>query len=160
MINQIKKNITSWTEEELFQFRIILDSEFKARGVKFSVGEIGENTAVNYFNKTAGLPNLQKAPTGVKNVDALSRDGHRYSIKTVQNGKKTGTIYPDKDENLQLFEYLLIVQLDENYEMKEMHRFSWKQFVKQRAWDSRMNAWYIPVSSTRLSKAEKIYPNE
>lgn len=156
----MKIDLTKHTDDQLFELRIKLDSEFRDRGIKFSVGEIGENTAVSFFNKTPGLPNLQKAPPGVKNVDALSRDGHRYSIKTVQNGKKTGTIYPDdKDENLQLFEYLLIVQLDKKYKLQELYRFSWEQFVQQRAWDKRMNAWYVPVSANRLANGEKIYPN-
>lgn len=153
-----KHALSKFTEEELLKLRISLDIEFRKRGIKFSVGEMGETIAVNYFNKTPGLSNLQKAPTGVKNVDALSRDGYRYSIKTVQNGKKTGTIYPDKDEKIQLFEYLLLVQLDENYKLKELHRFTWKQFQEQRAWDKRMSAWYIPVSLNRLEQAEKLFP--
>ncbi|MEL6810714.1 MAG: hypothetical protein AAFP76_05220 [Bacteroidota bacterium] len=149
--------LNEYTDNELLNLRIKLDSEFKKRGIKFSVGEMGENIAVDYFNKTPGLPNLQKAPTGVKNVDALSRDGHRYSVKTVQNGKKTGTIYPDKNKEQQLFEYILVVQIDANYELKALHRFSWEQFTKERAWDKRMNAWYIPVSKNRLANAEEIY---
>lgn len=135
-----------------------MDNEFKKRRIKFSVGEIGENIAVNFFNNTAGLSNLQKAPAGVKNVDALSRDGHRYSVKTVQKGNKTGTVYPDQNKKLQLFEFLLIVQLDNNYKLKQMHRFSWELFEKERAWDKRMNAWYIPISTSRLNNAEKLYP--
>ena len=75
--------IGKWDDDDLIELRIQLDAEFKKRDIKFSVGEIGETVAVNFFNKTSGLPNLQKAPTGVKNVDALSRDGHRYSIKTI-----------------------------------------------------------------------------
>lgn len=158
MIEQIKNVIGEFIEDDLLRLQVILDKELKRRGIRFSVGELGENIAVNYFNKTPGLPNLQKAPTGVKNVDALSRDGHRYSIKTVQNGKKTGTIYPDQDTKQQLFEYLLLVKLDDDYTLIELHRFSWKQFEELRAWDSRMNAWYVPVSSNRLNQVEKIFP--
>jgi len=63
---------------------------------------------VAHFNDTPGLPNLQIAPPGTKNVDSLSRDGDRYSIKTVLNAKKTGTVYPDRDQpEKQLFEFLL-----------------------------------------------------
>lgn len=156
----IKKTIhlNKLSDDELIHVRIQLDNEFKKRGIKFSVGEIGETTAVNFFNNTSGLPNLQKAPTGVKNVDALSRDGHRYSIKTVQVGKKTGTIYPDEiDQDIQLFEFLLLVQLDNNYELKELYRYSWKTFVEVRAWDKRMNAWYLPISTNRLQKGEKLF---
>lgn len=151
--------IDKWTDDDLIELRIQLDSEFKKRDIKFSVGEIGETAAVNFFNKTSGLPNLEKAPTGVKNVDALSRDGHRYSIKTIQRGSKTGTIYPDENNEVQLFEYLLIVKLNERYKLTALYRFDWKQFMEVRAWDKRMNAWYVPYSDIRLTVAEQIFPN-
>jgi len=103
------------------------------------------------------LPNLIHAPIGAKNVDALSRDGDRYSIKTVQYAKKTGTIYPDaKNPEKPLFEYLLIVLLSINYELLAIYRFSWEQFCVVRAWDKRMNAWYVPVSRKRLDQGEEI----
>ena len=47
---------------------------------------------------TPGRPNVQTAPTGTQNVDALSWRGDRYSIKGVLDRHKTGTIYPDSDE--------------------------------------------------------------
>ncbi len=98
-----------------------------------------------------------EAPTGAKNVDALSRDGDRYSIKTQVKAKKSGTIYPDRnDTEKQLFEYLLIVRLSRTYQLEALHRFSWDQFCEARAWDKRMNAWYIPVSKKRLALAERI----
>lgn len=153
-----KGQLEKLTNEKLFELRIALDKEMVSRGLKFSVGEIGETMAINYFNSTAGFPNLMAAPTGAKNVDALSRDGDRYSIKAVQKAKKTGTIYPDsKNKDKQLFEYLLVVQLDEKYELLSLHRFSWKQFQKVKAWDKRMNAWYIPVSKSRLDAGELVF---
>ena len=44
---------------------------------------------VRYYNSTPNLPNLQAAPVGTENIDAISRAGKRYSIKTV-TGKTTG----------------------------------------------------------------------
>ena len=73
--------------------------------------------------------------------------------------KKTGTVCPDSlERDKQLFEYLLVVQLDENFELQCIHRFSWKQFLAARAWDKRMNAWYVPVSKVTLKKGEQLYP--
>lgn len=157
MPKQILIDFTKLSEKELIGIRVKLDKEFKRRGIKFSVGEIGETLSIKYFNTTPGLTNLQKAPAGVKNVDALSRDGQRYSIKTVQKGIKTGTIYFDEeDKELQLFEFILLVRLDENYDLIELYRFSWKQFVDVRLWDKRMNAWYLSFSSNRLIIGEKL----
>ena len=151
-------NFSSLSEEELIHFRIEVDKELNRRGIRFTVGEIGEKIAIRYFNSNSGLSNLMAAPTGAKNVDALSREGDRYSIKTVQKSKKTGTIYPDPTlKEKQLFEFLLIVQLDGEYNLMGLYRFSWEQFKKVVAWDKRMNAWYVPISKSRLSQGEFIY---
>ena len=56
---------------------------------------------------------------GTENVDALSRNGDRFSIKTVCEGSKTGTIYPEPDDrDKQLFEHVLIVKLAEDWSRK------------------------------------------
>jgi len=70
----------------------------RKRKLAFSVGEFGERLAIQYFQQTPGLPKLQPAPKGTKNVDALSRNGDRYSIKAICTAKKTGTVYPDTDK--------------------------------------------------------------
>lgn len=146
------------TDEELLMLRIRLDIELSHRGVNFSVGEIGEKLAIEYFNSTPGLPNLIAAPTGAKNIDALSRDGDRYSIKTQLKAKKSGTVYPDAvNPEKQLFEYLLTVKLSTDFQLEALHRFSWEVFLQARAWDKRMNAWYIPISNKRLDMAERIF---
>lgn len=83
---------------------------------------------------TPGRPNVQTAPTGTQNFDALSWHGDRYSIKGVLDGRKTGTIYPDSDErDKQLFEYLLIVRIDEDWQLIDVHEFDWKTFVEVRS---------------------------
>ncbi len=122
------------------------------------MGEIGEAVAIKHFNSTPGLSNLKAAPTGTKNVDALSRNGDRYSIKTIQKAKKTGTVYPDtQNPDRQLFEYLLIVRLRPDFSLEALYQFSWEQFLKIRAWDKRMNAWYVPVSKNRLDIGQCLY---
>jgi len=145
----------------LISLRAEIEQEMHARGIAFSVGELGEDLAIKYFCSTPGLPTLIHAPAGAKNVDALSRDGDRYSIKTTQRGKKTGTIYPDpQNHDKQLFEYLLVVKLSENFKLLSIHRFSWEQFLRIRAWDIRMNAWYVPISKNRLDAGENLFPND
>lgn len=149
--------ISTSSDDELQSVRAALEIEMRRRGIAFSVGDLGENLVINHFCNTPGLPGLQPAPTGTKNVDALSRDGDRYSIKTIWNAKKTGTIYPDpEDEDKQLFEYLLIVQLADDLTLDNVFQFSWKQFIEVRSWDKRMSAWYVPCSKRILEKAELI----
>ncbi len=151
------RELSAFSDAELLDLRITLDKEFKKRTIRFTVGEIGEKLIIEFFKKNKALPNLLTAPRGTKNVDALSRDGDRYSIKTIQSAKKTGTIYPDREEkDKQLFEFLLIVKIDDNYTIEHVYQFSWTDFLNVRAWDKRMSAWYIPFSQKALSLAKKI----
>jgi len=145
-------------DDELLILRANLDAEMRKRKIAFSVGEVGELLAIEHFKSNSGLPNLQKAPTGTKNVDALSRNGDRYSIKTICKGKKTGTVYPDSDNpNKQLFEYLLIVHLSDTWRLKSIHQLPWDVFTYVRSWDKRMNAWYVAISCRTLSAATTIF---
>jgi len=154
----VKMDFTKWSNEEIISLRVQLDKEFIRRKIRFSVGEIGETIAIDFFNNKPGLDNLQRAQSGTKSVDANSRKGERYSIKTIKEGSKTGTIYPDPiNKDKQLVEYILVVLLTEDYELKSLYKFSWKQFLKIRQWDKTMNAWYIPKTIKALSKAEKLY---
>lgn len=151
-------DLSEFDEDDLVALRIAVEAELQSRGISFSVGAIGERLAIDHFNNTPGLSNLLAAPPGAKNVDALSRNGDRYTIKTVLRAKKTGTVYPDpQDPDKQLFEYLLLVRLQPNYTLQSIFRFTWEQFVQSRAWDKRMGAWYIPVSAKRLDGVECLY---
>ena len=74
--------------------------ELKDRGVlrtKNIVGELGEYFAIDYYNSNPQLPSLSIAPITVKNIDALSRNGEIYSIKTVSSRKgTTGSFWDPK----------------------------------------------------------------
>ena len=151
------QSVTMLSDPELIKLRHEIEKEVRRRGLKLTVGDIGERLAIAHFNNTSGLTNLQIAPRGTKNVDALSRDGDRYSIKTVLDAKKTGTIYPDRNTpDKQLFEFLLIATLSEDHTLKSIHQLSWDQFLKVRCWDKRMSAWYVPCSSKALSNSARL----
>lgn len=159
-VDRFQKMIDEADDSVLIRMRARLEVELADRGVSFNVGEMGEKLCIGHFNSTPGLPKLIRAPAGAKNVDALSRDGDRYSIKTFMRAKKTGTVYPDKDEKKQLFEYVVVVRLGNLYELKSIYRFSWDRFTEIRAWDRRMNAWYIPLSQKNFQTAELIFQDK
>lgn len=71
-------NLQGLSDSALIRLRADLESEMARRGKAFSVGEIGESLAIEFFKATPGLSGLVKAPVGTKNVDCLSRDGERY----------------------------------------------------------------------------------
>lgn len=145
-------------DEDLILLRASLRAEMRKRGIADSVGAVGEQLAIEHFRRTPGLPKLQLAPGGTKNVDALSRNGDRFSIKTVCEGSKTGTIYPEPDDReKQLFEFVLIVKLAEDWTLESIHQLAWDGFVKVRSWDKRMSAWYVAISARTLGVATLIF---
>ncbi|KEQ53269.1 hypothetical protein [Sphingobium chlorophenolicum] len=156
----VTPDLSAMADADLIRLRAALDVEMKRRNLAVTVGQIAEQLAIGFFNGTAGRPNLQLAPTGTTNVDALSRRGERYSIKGVLNAKKTGTIYPDSvDREKQLFEFLLVVKVDREWSLEAIYEFDWKTFCECRSWDSRMNAWYLGLAAKTLARATAYRPN-
>lgn len=155
----LSDGLTGLSDLDLFRARAAIAAELKRRGLASNVGQAAEALAIAYYNGTPGRPNLQPAPTGTQNVDALSRKGDRYSIKGVLGARKTGTVYPDRDDReKQLFEYLLVVQIDDDWQLLSIHEFDWHTFCEVRSWDSRMNAWYVGLAAKTLAKAVALIP--
>jgi hypothetical protein len=125
-------------------------------------GERGEQLAISYYNSTVGLPKLQAAPKGTQNVDAISKRGDRYTIKTIMiPHKTTGVFYgmgtPDNPLNDKKFEYLVIVLINEYYELDKIIELIWEDLLTYKKWHSRMNAFNINLTKELLSKAKIIY---
>jgi hypothetical protein len=153
-INTSPESLGTLDDLDLLRLRASVAAELKRRGLASNVGQVAETLAISFHNSTPGRPNLQPAPTGTQNVDALSRRGDRYSIKGVLDARKTGTIYPDRDDReKQLFEYLLIVRINHDWQLVALHEFDWKTFCEVRSWDSRMNAWYVGLAAKTLAKS-------
>lgn len=152
-------NLVDMGKDELIKLRAALDVEMKRRKLAVSVGQMAEELAIQFFNRTTGCPNLLAAPPGTANVDALSRKGERYSIKGICHAKKTGTVYPDKElPDKQLFEYLLVVKMNREWSLEIIYEFDWQTFCAVRSWDKRMSSWYIGASSRVLSQARRYVP--
>lgn len=124
------------------------------------IGERGEFAVVDIYNNTPGLPNLQKAPEGTQNVDALSRKGDRYSIKTITfPGKTTGVFYGIEQTDLNLekkFEYVVIVLLDNEMTPIHIYELDWDTFLKFKRWHSRMRAFNLSITSALIESSRVI----
>lgn len=157
--NKTPVDLKALDDIDLLGLRSAVDREARNRGLSFNVGEIGEKLAISVFKERPDLPVLAPAPRGTKNIDAISRDGNRYSIKTLQRAKKTGTIYPDPlDKERRLFEFILVVLINDELQLERIVELDWEQFCTVRSWDVRMNAWYIARSHRALSIGRQIYP--
>jgi len=163
-----KTKTSSLNNEELWLLYADTEKELKDRGLvrtRNIVGERGEFLAIEKYNSIPGMPNLQAAPEGTQNVDALSRKGQRYSIKTItEPGNTTGVFYGigEKDENLipeKKFEYVIIVQIFRNYLPKRILELTWEQFLKHKRWHSTMRAWNLSVTKSLLNDAKVVADN-
>lgn len=125
------------------------------------IGDLGEYLAISYYNNTPSLPNLSPAPVGTENMDAISRKGDRYSIKST-SGISTGVFYglepkdsesPDEKK----FEYVIICKFNDNYELELILEMDWNTFLANKKWHSRMKAWYISINKKLKEECKVIF---
>lgn len=157
-------DLEKYSTNDLIQLYSEIISKLKSRGVirtKNIVGDLGEYLAIEHYNKTPGLPNLQAAPAGTQNIDAISRQGARYSIKST-SGKLTSVFYglndPEStDEEKQKFEYVIIVIFSENFELEKIIEIDWNQFINMKRWHKTMRGWNISVTKQLIESSKIIW---
>ena len=163
-----KINLDELNNEELWLGYGEIQQELRNRNLARTnnmVGERGEFLVIETYNSISGLPNLQAAPEGTQNVDALSRKGERYSIKTISEpGSTTGVFYgigekDDKGIPERKFEYVIVVQLYKNYRPKRILELNWEIFLKHKKWHSTMRAWNLSITKKLLAEAKIILDN-
>ena len=124
-------------------------------------GDLGEDIVIDYYCKTKGLPKLQFAPPSTKNIDAISINGERYSIKCITTNT-TGAFYgiaKDTDINSikPLFEYVVVIKLNENYKPEFIIELDWETFFKHKHWHSRISAYNLLVTQSLIEDSRIIY---
>ena len=138
--------------------------ELKERGVirtKNLLGDLGEYLAIEYYCNTGGLPKLQAAPANTKNIDAISINGDRYSVKST-TGKLTGVFWglepPDsKKKDKPKFEYVIIVMFDDDYELEKIIELDWDLFLKHKKWHKTMSSWNLRITEKLIDDSNIIY---
>jgi hypothetical protein len=164
-IDEIEKYLGNLTDEDLWTFYAYAGLELKNRKLvrtRNIVGERGEFLAIKIYNQTPGLANLQAAPEGTTNVDALSRKGERYNIKTVSKpGNLTGVFYgcgeqgePQPDKK---FEFVIIVVIDKYYRPERVLELTWDQFLKCRRWHKTIRAWNLSLTKELFAEGKTIF---
>ncbi|MBT4377128.1 hypothetical protein HOD29_07185 [archaeon] len=164
----MKKYIESLNEDELWINHAFTIKELKKRKLirtRNTAGERGEQLAIKTYNSTPNESNLQAAPEGTQNVDALSRKGERYAIKTVTLPRTlTGVFYglnpPEtKEEENKKFEYLIVVMIDDSFELIKILECNWETFLKHKKWHKTMRAWNINVTRKLEGECRIIHKN-
>lgn len=164
MKTNIEEFINSLSDDDLikaYSYSITILKDRNIIRTKNVVGELGEYIAINHYTATPNLPKLQAAPTGTQNIDAISINGDRYSIKSTTT-TTTGVFYGLNNPNISLeeaqkFEYVIIVKFDDNLNLKAIYELDWKTFLKHKKWHSRMNAWNLTLSKNLISDSKIIF---
>ena len=136
--------------------------ELRRRGVvrsRNTVGDIGEYYAINTYKNDTSLPSLKLADPGVQNVDALSRNGEIYSIKTITSRTgTTGSFWDPRsiERNEKKFHYLIIVILNNSYTVDLMLELTWNQFFEKKRYNRRMDNYNISVTQSLIRESKII----
>lgn len=157
-------DISSVSDEKLISLYSEIIKELKIRKIirtENVLGDLAEFLAIKIYCDTAGLPNLQAAPVGTQNIDAISRAGERYSIKATTGSvtgvftglQPKGSSEPDK----QKFEYVVICKFDDDCKLKAIYELDWGMFIKHKKWHSTMKAWNLSLSKELISNSKTIY---
>lgn len=160
-------NLENLSTDEIVELYPKIIKELKKRKVIRTnnfIGELGEYIVISHYKNTPGLPTLQAAPISTKNIDAISNEGERYSIKTTSNNvtgvfyglEPKGSTIPDK----QKFEYAIICSFDEDYSLKAIYEIDWEHFLQHKKWHSRMTAWNLTLTKATLADCKIIYKRE
>lgn len=127
-------------------------------------GDLGEYIVIDYYTKTKGLPKLQFAPPSTKNIDAISVNGERYSIKCTTTNT-TGAFYGiNKDADIAsikpLFEYVVVIKLDKNYQPEFILELNWETFFKHKHWHSRIGAYNLVITDSLIVDGKMVYKKD
>lgn len=127
-------------------------------------GDLGEYIVIDYYTKTKGLPKLQFAPPSTKNIDAISVNGERYSIKCTTTNT-TGAFYGiNKDADIAsikpLFEYVVVIKLDKNYQLEFILELNWETFFKHKHWHSRIGAYNLVITNSLIVDGKMVYKKD
>ena len=120
---------------------------------------IWENISV--FTITQRTQLAEAAPAGTQNVDALSRKGERYSIKST-SGNLTSVFYGLNDVDLieaetQKFEYVIIVLFSDEFKLQKILELPWELFLKHKRWHKTMRGWNLSITKKLIEDATVVF---
>lgn len=149
--------VPTFSDVELLSCYSSVLKELKNRKVIRSenvIGDLGEKMAIEFYARTNGLPTLKLSSASSRFVNAVCTNRKRYAIKTI-TGKTTALFYglpgPNSKKNLpELFDYLIIVRLNELFELEHILEIEWKTFLEFKQWHKRMKAWNISITEELL----------
>lgn len=160
-IQKIERIFADLNDKEIVKIYPILVKQLKKRSIirtKNVIGDLGEKMAIDYYNSNKLLPDLKQADPNEKAYDAMSGLA-KYTIKSTSSNQ-TGIFWGleqagSNKENKKIFDYLIIVKFDNNYELEFIYEMTWGQFIQHKKWHSMTKAWNIRLSKRLISEMSK-----
>ncbi len=160
-------DISNISTSNLIQAYSQILKELKLRGVirtKNLIGDLGEYLVLDHYNTSSRLPKLTLAAPGTKSIDAISREGKRYAIKSTSSNL-TGVFYGlqppgSTEENEKIFDFVIIAMWKEDFRLTKIIEITWDQFLRFKRWHSVMQAWNITINKALLSECTVIFQSE
>ncbi len=107
-------------------------------------GDLGEHYAKIYFENRYKKKFVLESPSN-KSFDATC-NGEKYAIKTISTST-TSVFYGVTNKENRIFDYLIIVEIDETYQPKEIIKMDWDTFFEYKKQHKTMKAPNISVTN-------------
>ena len=76
--------------------------------------------------------------------------------------RRTGVFWdPESIKNEdQIFEYLIIVILNDNYNLRKMIKLDWKKFIEFKRYNKIQNNFYVPLTKKLYKNVEVLFESD
>jgi hypothetical protein len=123
------------------------------------VGDLGERYAMNAYAHHGPRGGLSLRPTNSTDIDALDAASARYAIKAASLGStRTSTFHfgQDRAQADAVFDYVVVVRLNDYFQVDSVIEFTWEKFWQCKAWSKRQHAWFLPLTQKVLQTGRVI----
>ena len=153
--------ISNCEVDELWSLYGLVEAELKKNGqlrTRNITAERGEQIALQTYNTIPNEPKLHLVPQGTQNVDAISRNGKRYAIKTARLLTRALSTFQSDDFSKQRFDYLIVVILDRLYQPIQVLEAPWDVVNKYKRYHKTMGAYNISLTKLFRNECRLVYP--
>lgn len=123
------------------------------------VGDRAEDLAKEVYNTTPGLEKLERPPwVNTKEYDLLSSKAS-YSVKGVKGKNKVTSAFCgyEGEETPKLFDYVILVRMDELYQLQEILQLDWNTFKLFTKRNSRDKNYKLYLTNKLRESSKKIW---
>jgi len=153
----------SISDAELISGFATLMAAMRTRGIirtKNVVGDLGEWYAKHIYSTLGPRGPIFLLKTNNRDVDAKDASGSTYSIKAASlSSTRTSAFNFSKDHvaSYRIFDYLVVVRVDDSFQLHSVYEFSWDKFWSLKRWNVRQKAWFLPLTKLAFASGSTVF---